>query len=99
MIVEAPSGACNTGATPLWRKEMANAQAAAKLCAHAVMNVLFHDFLPPSDSRSPNVVELHPLLSFRCITPSFAVGGCTLGPEPRGPSPWLTSLGQSDLMK
>src|SRR5205807_5628531 len=45
MIAEVPSGSCVSAATPLRRRQMANARAAATTCMKAVMiGVLFHDF-------------------------------------------------------
>jgi hypothetical protein len=70
MIVEVPSGSCVAGATPLRRQQMANARTAATTCTKAVMiGVLFHDFFHHQTGVAPNVIELHPLLAFRCLTP------------------------------
>jgi hypothetical protein len=49
---------------------MVAARAAAMICRQAVMTgVLFHDFFHHQTGVAPNVVELHPLLSFRCLKP------------------------------
>ena len=70
MIVEVPSGSCVASATPLRQQQMANARAAAMTCTNAVMvGVLFHDFFHHQTGVAPNVIELHPLLSFRCLVP------------------------------
>jgi hypothetical protein len=70
MIVEVPSGGCVSGAYQLRRTQMANARAAATICTKAVMTgVLFHDFFHHQTGVAPNAIELHPLLSFRCLAP------------------------------
>jgi hypothetical protein len=46
---------------------MAQARAAVRLCAKAVVTgVAFFDFLHGQTGVAPNAIELHPVLAFRC---------------------------------
>ena len=69
MIAEAPSAACNPGATPYRRNQMKTARAAVKVCAKAeVIGVAFFDFFHHQTGVAPNEVELHPILKFNCLS-------------------------------
>jgi hypothetical protein len=68
LIAESPSPSCTTGATPLRRRQMAQARARARLCAKArVTGVAFFDFKHGQTGVAPNAIELHPVLAFRCL--------------------------------
>jgi hypothetical protein len=68
MIAEAPSPACDSKATPLRRRQMSSARAAASICARAVVTgVAFFDFDHGQTGVAPNAIELHPILGFRCL--------------------------------
>lgn len=69
MIAEAPSAACNTGATQYRRKQMQAAKAAVRVCAKAeVIGVAFFDFFHHQTGVAPNEIELHPILKFTCLS-------------------------------
>jgi hypothetical protein len=69
MIAEAPSAACNTGATPYRRNQTKNARAAVKVCAKAeIIGVAFFDFFHHQTGVAPNEIELHPILKFNCLS-------------------------------
>lgn len=68
MIVEAPSPACTGRATPLRRRQMAQARRRVRLCARArVTGVAFFDAHHGQTGVAPNAIELHPVLAFRCL--------------------------------
>jgi len=68
MIVEAPSPACTGRATPLRRRQMAQARRRVRLCARArVTGVAFFDTNHGQTGVAPNAIELHPVLAFRCL--------------------------------
>jgi hypothetical protein len=68
MIAESPMPSCAPGATLTRRRQMAQARAAVQLCAKArVTGVAFFDFLHGQTGVAPNGIELHPVLSFRCL--------------------------------
>jgi hypothetical protein len=68
MITETPNPGCTLGATPVLRAEMARARHAVRLCRRAVVTgVVLFDFLHGQDGVAPNGIELHPILSFRCL--------------------------------
>ena len=68
MIADAPSPGCTTRATPARRRQMAQARAAAKLCARAeVTGVAFFDYDHGQTGIALNAIELHPILGFRCL--------------------------------
>jgi hypothetical protein len=70
MIAETPAPDCTRDALPERRTQMAQARAAARRCARArITGVLFFDFNHGQTYAAPNAVELHPVLSFRCLTP------------------------------
>jgi hypothetical protein len=70
VIAESPAPSCFAGATPLRRKQMAEARAAVRLCARAVgTGVAFFDFKHGQTGVAPNAIELHPILAFRCVSP------------------------------
>ena len=70
MIAESPTTSCNTGATAYRRNQMAQARAAVKVCTKAeVMGVAFFDFFHHQTGVAPNEIELHPILTFKCIAP------------------------------
>lgn len=69
MIAEAPSAACNTGATPYRRTQMQTAKAAVTVCATAeVIGVAFFDFFHHQTGVAPNEIELHPIIKFICLS-------------------------------
>jgi hypothetical protein len=68
MITETPNPGCTSGAEAPLRAEMARARHAVRLCRHAVVTgVVFFDYLHGQDYLAPNGIELHPILSFRCL--------------------------------
>jgi hypothetical protein len=68
MIVEAPAPACTARATPLRRRQMAQARQRVRLCASArVTGVAFFDTNHGQTGIAPNAIELHPVLAFRCL--------------------------------
>ena len=91
MIAETPAPTCTTSATPLRRKQMARARAASRLRSKASLTgVLFFDFNHGQTGVAPNAIELHPLLSFRCMTPpAFSQAGPAIG----GPTGSFSRLG------
>jgi hypothetical protein len=69
MIAEAPIAMCNSGATAYRRQQMAAARAAAKVCTKAeIKGVAFFDFFHNQTGVADNEIELHPILSFRCLS-------------------------------
>jgi hypothetical protein len=69
MIAEAPTAACNTGATPYRRNQMEHARATVRICNSAQLTgVAFFDFFHHQTGVAPNEIELHPLLAFRCLS-------------------------------
>jgi hypothetical protein len=80
MIAEAPSSGCAQGATSTRRRQMARARRAARLCSRArVVGVAFWDYYHGQTGAAPNVIELHPVLGFRCL------GGSPPPPPPPPP--------------
>lgn len=75
MIVEAPdASACAPLATSTRKAQMKSARGAVRLCAKArVIGVAFWDFDHGQTGVAPNAIELHPILSFTCVSP--AAGG------------------------
>jgi hypothetical protein len=70
MIAEAPTSDCNSGATAYRRNQMAEARAAVKVCTKAeITGVAFFDFFHNQTGVAPNEIELHPILTFKCLTP------------------------------
>jgi hypothetical protein len=69
MIAEAPSPSCDRHATPLRRRQMRVARNHVRLCARArVTGVAFFDFDHGQTGVAPNVIELHPILHFDCLS-------------------------------
>jgi hypothetical protein len=69
MIAEAPSAACNMGATAYRRNQMKMARSAVKVCAKAeIIGVAFFDFFHHQTGVAPNEIELHPILKFNCLS-------------------------------
>jgi hypothetical protein len=69
MIAEAPSAACNSGATAYRRTQMQTAKAAVKVCAKAeVIGVAFFDFFHHQTGVAANEIELHPIIKFSCLS-------------------------------
>jgi hypothetical protein len=67
---DSPMADCNMDATPYRRNQMAQARAADEVCGNAEMvGVAFFDFDHNQDGVAPNEIELHPILSFTCLTP------------------------------
>jgi hypothetical protein len=69
MIAEAPNAECNKDATAYRRKQMAEARAAVKVCSKAeIKGVAYVDFFHNQTGVADNEIELHPILSFRCLS-------------------------------
>ena len=70
MIAEAPNAPfCTGGATSLRKKQMRQARNAVRLCAKArVVGVAFFDYFHGQTGVAPNVIELHPILGFACLS-------------------------------
>jgi hypothetical protein len=69
MIAETPAPSCTSRATPTRRRQMAQARAAVRLCAKAVVTgVAFFDFKHGQTGLASNGIELHPVLAFRCLS-------------------------------
>jgi hypothetical protein len=69
MITEAPRGSCDANATASWRRQIAYARAAVRVCPRAsVTGVAFFDFPHGQSGVAANAIELHPILAFRCLT-------------------------------
>jgi hypothetical protein len=70
MIAEAPTATCNTAATAYRRNQMAQERATVTVCTKAeITGVGFFDFFHHQTGVAPNEIELHPILSFKCLTP------------------------------
>jgi hypothetical protein len=68
MIAESPNPSCDARATSLYRAEMTAARQRIRLCARAhITGVAFFDFDHGQTGVAPNAIELHPILSFRCL--------------------------------
>lgn len=68
MIAETPSPVCTVGATAYRRKQVKNAQAAARICSKArVTGVAFFDYKHGQTGVALNAVELQPVLDFACF--------------------------------
>jgi len=49
---------------------MAQARAAVTVCTKAeIIGVAFFDFFHNQTGVAPNEIELHPILTFKCLTP------------------------------
>jgi hypothetical protein len=69
MIAESPMLACTNRAPSVYRTAMATARSHVRLCARArITGVAFFDFDHGQTGVAPNAIELHPVLSFRCLT-------------------------------
>jgi hypothetical protein len=69
MIAESPEAGCDSGAFPARIAQMRAARAALRLCMKArVTGVAFFDFRHGQTGVAPNAIELHPILSFRCLS-------------------------------
>jgi hypothetical protein len=69
MIAESPSGVCDSKATALRKRQMAQARANVAVCPKArVTGVAFFDFNHGQTGVAPNAIELHPILAFRCLS-------------------------------
>jgi hypothetical protein len=69
MITESPLSACAPRATPLRRRQMAQARKAIRYCRRArVTGVAFFDFPHGQTGVARNAIELHPILAFRCLS-------------------------------
>lgn len=69
MIAEAPSPSCDSRATPLRRRQMRVARSHVRSCARArVTGVAFFDTDHGQTGVAPNAIELHPILSFSCLS-------------------------------
>jgi hypothetical protein len=85
MIAEAPAPWCTRRAKPVHRRLMAKARASVRVCARArVTGVAFFDFDHGNPGVAPNVIELHPILGFRCLsrgTPGLATSASRRHPD------------------
>ena len=81
MIAEAPDAPfCTGNATTLRKKQMRQARNAVRLCSRArVVGVAFFDYFHGQTGVAPNVIELHPILGFACLSKN--------GPPPPPPPP------------
>lgn len=79
LIAEAPNAPFCTGqATAYRKKQMRNARSRVRSCARArVVGVAFWDFFHGQTGVAPNVIELHPILGFTCLS-----GGGSPPPPP-----------------
>jgi hypothetical protein len=69
MIAEVPFLGCTAHAKPYRRRQMRLARREVKMCARArVTGVAFFDFLHGQTGVAPNAIELHPILSFACLS-------------------------------
>jgi hypothetical protein len=68
MIAEAPSPACTRAAWPARRQEMQRARHGVRACRARVVGVLFFDLAAGQYGHAPNYAELHPLVSFHCLS-------------------------------
>jgi hypothetical protein len=69
MIAETPELGCTARATPQMRTKMQTARNSVRLCSRAaVVGVAFFDFDHGQTGVAPNAIELHPVLSFRCLS-------------------------------
>jgi len=68
MIAESPLPSCDVRAAPVYRRKMAAARKAVRVCARArVAGVVFFDYDHGQTGVAPNAIELHPILGFRCL--------------------------------
>jgi hypothetical protein len=79
LIAEAPNAPFCTGQATAYRKQqMRTARSRVRSCARArVVGVAFWDFFHGQTGVSPNVIELHPILGFTCLS-----GGGSPPPPP-----------------
>src|SRR5207302_11365942 len=79
LIAEAPNAPFCTGQAAAYRKQqMRTARSRVRSCARArVVGVVFWDFFHGQTGVSPNVIELHPILGFTCLS-----GGGSPPPPP-----------------
>lgn len=68
MIAESPAPSCDSHAYATRRRQMTKARGLVQACAKAkVTGVAFFDFDHGQTGVAPNAIELHPILSFRCL--------------------------------
>jgi hypothetical protein len=68
MIAEAPLAACDRRASPDQRTRMKTARAAVRVREKAeITGVVFFDFNHGQTGVAPNLIELHPIVKFRCL--------------------------------
>jgi hypothetical protein len=81
LIAEAPNAPfCTANATAYRKKQMRKARSLVRSCSRArVVGVAYWDFYHGQTGVAPNVIELHPILGFACLS-----GG---GPPPPPPPP------------
>jgi hypothetical protein len=69
MIAETPALNCTTSATPQIRSAMQRARKSRRRSPRsAVTRVAFLDFYHGQTVVAPNAIELHPVLSFHCLS-------------------------------
>ena len=82
MIAESPMASCGRTATPARQRQTAKARARLQICSRAsVSGVAFFDVQHGQTGVAPNGIELHPILSFRCLSATAAPG------TPASPAP------------
>lgn len=86
LIAEAPNAPfCTGNATAARKKQMRAARSHVRqFCARArVVGVAFFDYYHGQTGVAPNVIELHPILGYSCLSG----GGSPPPPPPPGPPP------------
>jgi hypothetical protein len=70
MIAEAPNAPfCTAHATAYRKRQMRAARSLVRRCARArVVGVVFWDYYHGQTGVAPNVIELHPILGFSCLS-------------------------------
>jgi hypothetical protein len=87
MISEAPNApSCTPNATPYRKAQMRVARSRVRrFCARArVIGVAFFDYYHGQRGVAPNVIELHPILAYTCLSGGTAPPRPPRPPRPRG---------------
>jgi hypothetical protein len=87
MISEAPNApSCTPNATPYRKAQMRVARSRVRRsCARArVIGVAFFDYYHGQTGVAPNVIELHPILAYTCLSVGTAPPRPPRPPRPRG---------------
>ena len=75
MITESPAPICDSRAFPARQAQIAAARRALRLRPRARVSVAFFDFDHGQTGVAPNAIELHPILTFRCLSGAASAGG------------------------